>query len=433
LEGPAGLELLDDLPWAEILFVRVGADEVEVELVSEGLGEEIAAAGERFEVEELVFDEAMNGFDVALESVSGGRNADVLTVAERSGKAGAMAAPIVAADELGAVVGLPDEIAQRDAAAIEVLLNAGGEDGTGSGGAALGEGPEQQSAAHVAGRVLDGGQSEGLGLRPVAGDIIEVLGVGGDLLQDAPGGLDVGQILFALIFALAFFEETVLAPDAFQGAMAEGKIELANEAACAEGVQLLTESDHLLFDIGGSFAGLMMRGAREFDQTARALPLKAAQPLAHGGNGGLEQPCRGFDAALAGTVDQAQAMIVGVTHFTHQDEVRGRHAGGIVRPDGQEQWVVEKWKSRQKKVRGIPTFPPPRRQLRLDYLLTPQTTLQFSTPLFTQTLQSRQGDTMWVGSTSTLSSLTPCFQPFILTYCSLRDFRLCAHFRGPLR
>src|SRR6266446_4232994 len=62
--------------------------------------------------------------------------------------------------------------------------------------------------------------------------------------------------------------------------------------------------------------------------------------------------------------------------------------------------MVEKWKSRPKKVRGIPTFPPSRRRLRLDYFLTPQTTLQFSTPLLTQTLQSRQGDTMWVGSTT---------------------------------
>lgn len=30
-------------------------------------------------------------------------------------------------------------------------------------------------------------------------------------------------------------------------------------------------------------------------------------------------------------------------------------------------------------------------------------------------------------------SLTPPFQPFILNHCSLRDYRLCAHFRRPLR
>lgn len=73
--------MLDDLPGSEVLLVGVGAGEVEVELIGETFGEEVAAAGERFQVEELVFDEAMNGFDVALEGVGGGRNADVLAVA----------------------------------------------------------------------------------------------------------------------------------------------------------------------------------------------------------------------------------------------------------------------------------------------------------------------------------------------------------------
>ncbi len=50
--------------------------------------------------------------------------------------------------------------------------------------------------------------------------------------------------------------------------MAEGEIELADETARAEGVQLLTESDHLLLDGGRSFAGLMMRRTGEFDQAA---------------------------------------------------------------------------------------------------------------------------------------------------------------------
>ncbi len=81
LEGPARLELFDDLPRGEIVFVGIGAGEIEVELVSEGFGQEIAATGERFQVEELIFDETVNGFDVALKGVSGGWDADVLTVA----------------------------------------------------------------------------------------------------------------------------------------------------------------------------------------------------------------------------------------------------------------------------------------------------------------------------------------------------------------
>ena len=234
------------------------------------------------------------------------------------------------ADELGAIVGLPDEIAERDAATIQMLLNAGGEDGAGSSRAALGKGPEQQAAAHLAGGVLDGRQIEGLDLRPVAGDVVKIFGVGGDLLKDTPGGLDVGEVLFALIFALAFFQQAMLAPDAFQSTMAEGKIKLADEAASAEGEQLLAQSDDLLFDGGGSFAGLVMRRTGKLEETARSLLLIAAQPLAHGGNGGLEKTSGGLDAMLASVSDQTQAMIVGVAHFTNQGKVRGRHARCIV-------------------------------------------------------------------------------------------------------
>jgi hypothetical protein len=76
---------LDDLPGAEIFFVRVGSDEVEVELVGLSLGEEVAAALERFQVEELVFLEAVNGFDVALVGVSGGPSARILRAGRRLG------------------------------------------------------------------------------------------------------------------------------------------------------------------------------------------------------------------------------------------------------------------------------------------------------------------------------------------------------------
>ena len=77
-----------------------------------------------------------------------------------------MTTAIMTADELGAVVGLPDQVAERDAAALEMLLNASGKDGAGGRGAALGKGPEQQAAAHLASGVLDCGEIEGLGLRP---------------------------------------------------------------------------------------------------------------------------------------------------------------------------------------------------------------------------------------------------------------------------
>ncbi len=72
------MELLDDLPGAEVLLVRVGTDEVEVELIGKGFGEKVSTPRERFQIEELIFDEAVNGFHIALEGVSRGRDADVL-------------------------------------------------------------------------------------------------------------------------------------------------------------------------------------------------------------------------------------------------------------------------------------------------------------------------------------------------------------------
>jgi hypothetical protein len=76
--------MLDDLPGAEVLFVGVGTDKVEVELIGESFGEKVSPPRERLQVKELIFDEAVNGFHIALESVSSGGNANVLAVAPKA-------------------------------------------------------------------------------------------------------------------------------------------------------------------------------------------------------------------------------------------------------------------------------------------------------------------------------------------------------------
>ena len=98
----------------------------------------------------------------------------------------------MAADEPGAVVGLPGEVAQIDAAAGQVVLDALGKDGAGGGGAPLGKGEKQQAAADLAGGVLNGREAGGLGLWPVLRDVVEVFGVGADWLEQPPGGFDGG-------------------------------------------------------------------------------------------------------------------------------------------------------------------------------------------------------------------------------------------------
>jgi hypothetical protein len=89
---------------------------------------------------ELVFFQAMHGFHVALAGVGGRRDAYVLAVAEGSGKIGL---------ELAAVVGLPDQVAQRAALAIQMPLDTDGKDRAGRSAALLGEGLERQTAANL--------------------------------------------------------------------------------------------------------------------------------------------------------------------------------------------------------------------------------------------------------------------------------------------
>jgi len=204
-EGEAGSELLDDLPWGKTSLVGIGASQVEVELVEGNLGHELGAAAESFQVEELVFDEAVDGLDIALIGVGAGRDALVLGAEEGDGggEVGARAVGLEFADEFAAVVGLPGDIAQVDAAALQVSLDALGEQGAGLGRALGSVSEELQATAHLAGGVLDEGQAARLHLRPVVRDIVEVLGVGGDLLEQGPGFFQRCEVLFLLVLATA--------------------------------------------------------------------------------------------------------------------------------------------------------------------------------------------------------------------------------------
>ena len=73
----------------------------------------------------------MNGFDIALIGVSGGRDVLMLAVTESGGETGAGTITLQFADELGAVVGLPGQVTEFHAAAGQMSLNAGGEAGAG--------------------------------------------------------------------------------------------------------------------------------------------------------------------------------------------------------------------------------------------------------------------------------------------------------------
>ena len=100
---------MDDLPWRKASFVGVGPSQVEVELVEGRLGEELGAIAEGFQVVELVFDEAMGSFHIALVGMSGRGDALALRaeVSDGAGEVRARAVGLKLAEEFAAVVGLP--------------------------------------------------------------------------------------------------------------------------------------------------------------------------------------------------------------------------------------------------------------------------------------------------------------------------------------
>ena len=226
------------------------------------------------------------------------------------------------------------------------------------------------------------------------------------------------QVLFPLVFPAAFFHQAVLAPDAFQSAVADGQIEFSDQAASAEGGKSFSQLDQLRFGGRWSFQRLVMASARPSEQPGRAVLLEAAQPLADGGHGGGEEPRGGLDAALAGAFDQPQAMVVGVVlHLTHQIEIAGgSHGRRILKATRRREQAVEKPLRGKLQTsfplrleipppRGISTFPQPRRR-RSSPPPPRQQQFHLSSPFLAQTLQSRQGDTMCVGSPNSSWALT---------------------------
>jgi len=213
-----------------------------------------------------------------------------------------------------------------------VRLEAVGKQGAGTWRAVLSEGEELQATANFAGGVLDERQAAGPHLGPVVGDVVEVLGVGGDLLAQPPGGFQGRQVLLALILAAAGLDQAVFVPDALDGRMAQGQLPFALQAPGAEGGQLATQGDHPLSQFARDLVRTEVGGAREFFQPREAPRRIAPAPLAHGGHGRAEGPRGSLNAVLTGVRNQAEAIVKGVLHLTNDLEVGdgSRHRTAIL-------------------------------------------------------------------------------------------------------
>ena len=106
------------------------------------------------------------------------------------------------------------------------------------------------------------------------------------------------EVLFALVFPAAFFQQTVLAPDALERAMTDGQVELADQAARTERRKSFAELDKLRLRGGRSLLRLLVTSTGQDNELARAALLIMAPPLDDRGQGRGEQLCSGLDAAL---------------------------------------------------------------------------------------------------------------------------------------
>src|SRR4030095_13271327 len=98
---------LENLQRALPLFGSVGTNEVKVTPVGGGFGKEFGAGPKVFTIEEFIFDQAVDGFDVALPGVTFRWNEAVIR--SQSAYGGRQAALFFVFLELAAVVGLPDQ------------------------------------------------------------------------------------------------------------------------------------------------------------------------------------------------------------------------------------------------------------------------------------------------------------------------------------
>lgn len=92
-------------------------------------------------------------------------------------------------------------------------------------------------------------QAQGLGLSPIAGDVVQVLGIVAELGEDRPGGFAGTQVLFGDRLALAGADQSLLTEDASDGAHAGSQLELDLEPTGAEVGEFAGRHD-LVFDIG---------------------------------------------------------------------------------------------------------------------------------------------------------------------------------------
>ena len=265
------------------------------------LAPEVGRAGEGFAVEELVFDEAMDGFDVTLPGVTLGW--DVAVIRTEGADGGGEALLGLVFEELTTVIGLPGEAGEIHAVAGEVDGELFGQEGGVRLGEFVGIAGETSAGDGFAGGVLEAGEFEAGHLRPIVRNVLQILGVGGELAEEGPEAFDLAELFFGGGFLFAGASEFVVADDTGDGVVTDGEVELLFETLGAEG-GLLAELDDLTFEAAGGLVRAMMGSAGAFLQCGGFAGHVAAQPFADGVAGAAELASGGLETVGAGKGDE---------------------------------------------------------------------------------------------------------------------------------
>ena len=315
---------LEDLQRALPFLAAIGPHEVEVMPVGGHLAPEVRRAGEGFTVEELVFDQAVHRLHVTLPGVTLGR--DGAMVCTQGADGGGQALLVLVFEELTTVVGLPGQTGQIDAVPGQMDGELFGQEGGVGLGQFVGVAGEAGAGDRLAGGVLEAGQLEVGHLWPVMGNVLQILGVGGELAEERPAAFDVAELLLGGGLLFARTGQVVLAEDAGDGVVADGECKLVLEALGTE-AGLFAESDDEAFQRGGGLMRAVLGAAGEFAQGGRFTGDVAAEPLAGGVAGATELAGGGLEAVGAGEGDEFLMQPMAIGAHTVKFKVGAMHAG----------------------------------------------------------------------------------------------------------
>ena len=290
------------------------------ELVSGRFSKEVGFGRKDLSIEQFGFDGVVDAFDIGI-GIGTGRRIEAMFGLVFLLDGGVETAELVMNGipiELAAQIGGDDHLGSIQAVVFKVFEKTiGGEGGIGF-GEFIAIGQELGAARQLPDGVLETGQAVGLHLRPVKGDVGQVFDIHLEAGEGGIGSFNGAQIVFALVPALGFAGELVLAENAIESVVTHLQTEFCDEAARPKARGFAAQRHGLSFELRGSLMRAGSRGPALGDESLVAVGLETAEPFARGMAGTLEGGGGGLDAMLEGMSDEVVAQrefrIVGADH-----------------------------------------------------------------------------------------------------------------------